>query len=152
MSKITGVYDAFVARVKALLPNHLQLSDPYNFLKNTASEYRQGFGVRVGPGENTGEILSCNLILRQNFDLVITRLVTARETERDNKAVIEKSLLEDLFLIINDTESEPTLASSSVLGADFVSHSGIEFVKGDRDDILSIIASFRIRYRENLDA
>lgn len=152
MSKITQVYDAFVARVVAVLPSHLRLSDPYLFLKNTDAEKRQGYGVRVGPGEHTGNNVSCDIILRQEIVLVLTRIMYAHETESTVKADVEKLLLEDLFLVISDVESNPSLQIPNiVLSSAYQSHGGIEFLGNDRDGILKIEAIFRLRYREDLN-
>ena len=151
MSDITTVYDAFVSRVSTVLPDHLRLSDPYLMQKNAVRSLRKAYGFRIGPGSNTGQSLSCDLVLSRDIILVLTRLVTGRETDIDKKADVEKTLMEDLFLIISDVESNPSLNSSAVLATDYVSDGGVEFVKGERDDFLMSISTFRIRYRENLN-
>ena len=152
MSKVSSLYDAIVTRVTAVLPSHKRLSDPYRFLKNKDSEKRQGWGLRVGAGQNPNQQLSCNIILRQQFTILVTRLVAGREIEPNKKAATEKQLLEDLFLIIDDFENDPTLATSGVvIGAQYLSHNGIDFMEAERDDHMVIEASFDFRYQENLN-
>lgn len=152
MSKITTLYDDFIARIVAVLPNHLRLSDPYLFQKNTDSEKRQGFGLRFGPGNHTGNNLSCDILLQQEFTLVLTRISQGRELESAKKAEAEKQLMEDLFLVISDVENSPQLSDPQVVvfGA-YVSHGGIEFIQGDRDDLLKVEAQFSFRYRQDLN-
>lgn len=152
MSKISTLYDAFISRIEAKLPNHKRLSDVYLFLKNTDSAKRQGYGVRFNGGEHTGNNVSCDIILRQSFTLVITRLVKARELESERKAETEKQLLEDLFLVIMDVENDPNLGDPvNILSGAYVSHGGIEFVQGERDDLMKIEAEFSFRYRQDLN-
>ena len=151
MSKISTVYDAHIARLVALLPNHKRLSDPYGLIKNTDSAKRKGYGLRIGAGENTGTSLSCDIILRREFTIVLTRVVTGRETDSDKKAIAEKTIMEDLFLVLNDFESEPTLGSSAVIDSSFVSDGGVEFIETERDDYLLVLATFSVRYREDLN-
>jgi hypothetical protein len=151
MSKISTVYDSFLARVVAVLPNHRKLSDPYQFKKNTDSEKRQGFGLKVGPGLNTFAQLSCNMILQRDMSLVISRISQGRETDRDKKAEAEKQLLEDLFLVIQDVESSPTLGSASVIGCDYLDDGGIQFYYTERDDVLYIEANFKLKYVEDFN-
>lgn len=152
MSDISTLYDGLHARINAVLPNHLRLSDPYQFQKCTTSEYRQGYGVRIGPGRNTGEQLSCDLIMERQMTVVLTRISQGRETASAVKAVAEKQLMEDLFLIVKDVESDVTIETVlAAISANFDGDNGIEFVKAERDDILKVEATFTFKYREDLN-
>lgn len=152
MSKISSLYDYFVARVVAVLPSHKRMPDPYLMIKNTESDKRMGFGVKFGPGEHTGNNLSCDIILRQQFSLILTRVVQAKELQGSQKAVTEKQLMEDLFLVIKDVEAEPGLQHPEVvLHGAYLSHGGIEFVEGDRDNWMKVEAQFTFRYRQDLN-
>lgn len=152
MSKISTLYDAFQTRIQAVLTSHLRLSDPYLLVKNTESEKRKGYGVRFAVGEHTGNNLSCDIILRQDFVLVITRIVEARELDEASKAATAKQLMEDLFLVVQDVEKEPCLGDSvTVLSGAYVSHGGIEFVDSDRDAWMRVEANFSFRYRQDVN-
>ena len=152
MSKITSLYDYFVTRIEAVLPSHKRLSDPYLFIKNTESEKRQGYGLTILNGENTLTQISCDLILSQSFAVVITRQVQGRELESSKKVMAEKQCLEDMFLIIKDVESEPTLGQpSTVIDGAYQSHGGVEFIQNERDEFIKLTATFRFRYREDFN-
>lgn len=152
MSKITSLYDYFVDRIEMVLPNHKRLSDPYLFIRNTESEKRQGWGLTITSGENTFTQISCDLILSQTFQVILTRQVQGRELESDKKTQAEKQLLEDLFLIIQDVESSPTLGyPATVIDGAYQSHGGIEFIPSEKDEFVKITASFRFRYREDFN-
>lgn len=151
MSVITTVRQALIDRVDALLPNHQRMSDPYFLAKNTDSEYRQGWGIKMGQGVNTKRQISCHLILQKTFEIVLTRIVTGREMDHTQKELAEIALHEDLFLLIKDFESSPALGSNVVVGCDFENDSGVQFPKPNRDDILSLTAAFSVLYQENLN-
>jgi hypothetical protein len=152
MSKITSLYDYFVDRIEMVLPNHLRLSDPYLFVRNTESEKRQGWGLTVLNGENTFTQISCDLILSQSFQVILTRQVQGRELEINKKVMAEKQLLEDLFLLVQDIESNPTMGyPATVIDGAYQSHGGIEFIPGERDEFVKLTASFRFRYREDFN-
>jgi hypothetical protein len=152
MSDISTLYDAVHSRIQTILPTHKRLSDPYLFTKNTDSEKRKGYGVRIGSGEKINpNQLSCDLILRQTMIVVLTRMVQGRETDSDKKAETEKQLLEDLFLIVKDFETEGMTSIPPAISADFISHNGIEFVGTGSDAIMKVETTFEFRYRENLN-
>jgi len=151
VSDATILYDAVHARINAVLPSHKRLSDPYKFTKNTDSEKRQGYGVRVGPGRNPNQSISCFVVLDQTMTIVLTRLSEGREMDAAKKAVAEKQLLEDLFLIVKDFESSPTLGTTQVVSSNFDGHAGIEFIGTERDDVLKLEADFTFKYTENLN-
>lgn len=151
-SKISTLYDDFVARITAVLPSHIRMSDAYLLVKNTDSEKRQGFGVKIGSGSHTGNNLSCDIILEQSLTLILSRIVTAQEIDGSGKAGTEKQLLEDLFLVIQDVEKECTLQDPTIViyGA-YVSHSGIQFIEGTQDNWMRIEANFSFRYKQDLN-
>lgn len=150
MSDITSVYNALTSKVQTLLPNHLRLSDPYRFLKNTDSEKRQGWGVKILAGENTQQSTSCGVIVRQEMSVVLTRLVSANETASTAKGLVEVLLLEDFKTVWHGIESDVQLSSPDIIDSAFLDHGGVEFVAAQRDDILKIEGRFSFRYREAL--
>lgn len=152
MSKITSLYDYFVTRIEAVLPSHKRLSDPYLFVRNTESEKRQGWGLTVLNGENTFTQISCDIVLSQSFQVILTRQVQGRELDTEKKVNAEKQLLEDLFLIIQDVESNPTLSQpATIIDGAYLAHGGIEFLPSERDEFVKLTASFRFRYREDFN-
>jgi hypothetical protein len=151
LSKITTLYDAFITRIAAVLTGHLRLSDPYLFLKNTDSEKRKGYGVRIASGNHTGNNVSCDIILQQELVLVISRQTQATSLEGSGKASTDKQLMEDLFLVIADIEKEPVMGQPTVvLSGEYVSHGGIEFLDVG-DEYRKVEATFSFRYRQDLN-
>lgn len=152
MSKITTAYDALKARVVALLPTHLALTNPYAPEQNTEMALKIGYGIRVAAGENSKRNLSCVLSVNRGMEIVLTRKYYGSELNRDAKEAAEKALLEDQFLLIKDVEKDPTLALSGTLCKfEYVGDTGIEFVFNEDKPFLMIVSSFNMEYFENLN-
>lgn len=151
MSKVSDSYDAFKARVSAVLPSHFVLPNPYAPEQNSENALRVGQGVKFMGGLNSNRSLSCQLSIRRQIEVVITRKYYGSELMTANKTTVEKALLEDQYLVINEVEKDPTNALSSVVvQARFESDSGIEFVFNDDKPFLMIRTIFALEYIENL--
>lgn len=152
MSKITTVYDDFITLIESSLPEHKRLSDPYLLVKNTDAAKRKGYGLKYGAGElQPANSMSCDILLRRDFIVVLSRLVYGRESEPSRKAETEKALMEDLFTLVSSIESDPTMGSTAVLASGYINDNGIEFLSIDSDNVMMIQAIFNVRYREDLN-
>lgn len=152
VSKFNDIFDYFVDYVQAKLPNHLLMSDPYNLIKNTDSEYRQGFGFRFRAGNNTENLISCQALLAQNVELIICRISQSHETEGEKKYNVQKQLMDDSALVWLDALSNPSLGSSLIVSCEYLGNNGIDFIKADRDDLVFMTSSYNFKYREALNA
>jgi len=152
MSIISNLYDQVVTRVETVLPNHKRLADPYFLEKNTDAAKRKGFGIKIGPGLNTEEQLSCDIIMSQTISIIVARMSTGRELEIEKKADTEKLLLEDFWSIIQDFETDPPLGDSQIIiASSFNGHNGIESIRGAKDNFLFLEGSFNFRFRKDLN-
>jgi hypothetical protein len=141
MSNVSDCYDAFVARIEAVLPNHTRLSNPYEIEQNIEPLMIQGWGLGMGASTNTNRELSCRVSIRRQFSLVLTRKFYALEADAESKASTEKELLEDQLLVIKDLCSNSDL--SGLIGVvDFESDGGIEQVYGEKDQFLALRSTF----------
>lgn len=151
MSRASTAFDAFKARVVAVLPNHSELSNPYSLEQNLETAMRQGFGIQILPAENPKRNLSCKLSVRRGMALVLTRKFYASELNRAAKESVEKQLLEDQYLVIKDLEADPTLGVSSVVTrSEWQSDGGIQFVFTDDKPFYSLITNFELEYLEDI--
>jgi hypothetical protein len=151
MSKASDAYDAVKARVAAVLPNHFVLPNPYAPEQNSENALRVGQGVKFLGGSNSNRSLSCQLSISRQVEVVITRKYYGSEMMTANKSTVEKSLLEDQYLVIKEVEKDPTVALTSVVvQTRFESDSGIEFVFNDDKPFLMIRTLFALEYIENL--
>jgi len=154
MSKISTGLDAIKTRLGIILPDHIQLSNPYDVEENTDRALNLGWGLGVGSGLNSERHLSCKLSIRRQIIIPITRRIIASELGTTRKETSEKNLLEDQFLVIDDLEKDPTVNNSNVISSmKYVSDGGIiGIARGDgKNDAWRFIRSiFQIEYFEDL--
>lgn len=148
---ISTIYDFLVTRMTALFPNHKRLSNPYNLSLNNDQFLEQGWGIAVGPGENTNRQLGNRSSTKREFTLVLTRRTFATELGTTAKATGDKDLLEDLQILIDRFESEVDLDSTSgKYIARYIGDSGITQVRDDQDGFAAIRVSTSVEYFKTL--
>lgn len=149
MSQLSTVYDAFVTRISALLPNHTRISNAYDIEENNEQFLVKGWGLAIGGAVNSELFLSDKLTYQRTFFITITRKVFAREFDVESKATTEKLLIEDLVIVTNDFMKDTTLnaASSHVK---YVADTGIERVFVDKDQYLKTQIEIQSTIIENL--
>lgn len=149
MSKISGIYDAFQARIAVILPAHARLSNPYDIVENPESYLKKGVGLALGPARKAGKLFAgCKQMLYRDFVVSITREVIAREIDGARKAETEKQILEDLYLLIQDFEKTPSVNELGT--AQYESDTGIVTVIKDGDALMLVSATFSVLYVETL--
>lgn len=136
---ITTAYNTLQARVAALLPNHQRLGNPYEIEENPAPFLKQGYGIGLGPANNTERQISCQGSAQRDLLVTITRKFYARDTDRATKATVELELLEDLQLIMDDAEKNFQAPTSTAIYR-YATDNGIESVYADEDHYLMVQA------------
>lgn len=139
-------YDAIVARIATLLPDHHRLPDAKALDKNPDTFLKQGWGWGLAEGgQNTFRFLSCKLSMGINFTLAITRKSFALELDPVKASQAEKDLLEDLRAILTDIEQNNfNIAGSPLLK--LVDFSGVLPVKTESDSYLSIVINVNAEF------
>lgn len=151
MSLISDVYDALQARITAVLGSHLTLENPYALTECTDQVLTQGVGIAMGPGTNTNRFVGCSqMSIMRQFHVIITREVTATKFNTTYRASAEKTLFEDQKAILDDIESDPTLASSAVTQSIYVSDNGIEFVNSNKHNFMKLDSLIEIEYIQDI--
>lgn len=151
MSTISTAFDAVVTTVGTLLSSHIQIPNPYVLSDNHDMVLRKGFGVGIGIGENTHRTMGDQHSIDRVILIVVTRQIFASETDTTAKNTGVKNLLEDHELIIAEAgKADKFGLSSSVSDIDYVSDNGIEAVRGDKENFLSISSTFSLKYINNI--
>jgi hypothetical protein len=150
MSNISTFYDTILTRTAAVLPAAYQkLSNPYQIDQNQEMALRAGYGIAVGPAENTNRQIDCNLSIKRTITVTLTRKHFATELNRTDKEAAEKQLLEDQLLLVKEFEKDPmSVYSNNVTKFVFVGDNGIESVFDQKNDFLKLTMSFDSEYFE----
>lgn len=152
MSTISEIYDALHSMISSTLSTHKKLFDPYQLEENPEHALTQGYGLAIGGAQNNEDLLSGQISLSRDMSVILTRRLSAYQTDAAQKGVAEKQLLEDLRLIIRATEMNPSLngfiANSSLVSTTFIGDEGISQIA--ETSFIQLIANFRIKYFEQL--
>lgn len=152
MSQVSTAYDAIVTRLAAVLTSVAgwsKLPNAYELDRNPEIFLKQGYAIGFGNGSNTHRLLSKTVSINREFNVSITRSLDQTELEVAGAQSVEKSLLEDLKLVIADIESQASLNSGQIF-ASYQGDNGIEFVDGETSEFLAIKASFVLEYFETI--
>lgn len=158
MTSISKAYDALIAQIEITLPSHIELINPYRPELNDFLTYDAAWGLGFLDGQNSNREIGCNYTIRRNFSLILTRKIFKGDLSRSVNSVTErrnseKQLFEDLHLIVKDIENSATLnqgADSEIAWCRFISDSGLEFIDGDKNNLVMLRAIFEIEYFEPL--
>lgn len=150
MSIISNAYDALLTRLDTLYPSLSgwnRLPNPYKPEENTELFLRQGYGVAMGPGQNTNRQVNCKFSVSRDMVVILTRKYDALENDAVGKAVTEKQLFEDQYALINDLEQDISI-NGQTMYTRYISDGGIEYVRGDTDRFLILRTVFSLEYME----
>jgi hypothetical protein len=145
MTEISDIYNAIVTRVTAVLPNHFRLSNVFDLDQNNEQFLQIGWGLAFGPAENTERSVSCQISVRRDVSVHITRRVMARELDAVTKGDTDRLLLEDLQLVIDDMERNFTLATGK-FNCKYTADTGIFAVHTEKERYIAITANVSIEY------
>lgn len=152
MSHVTECFDLLNARLLALFPeaeDYFKITNPYDLTQNSSQFLRQGWGLAVGPGNNSNRELDCSITINREYRVVLTRALESLELNVDTKDVVVKTLLEDAFDVIADFEREVRLDDDkyNVL---FISDTGIQNLQGDDFSIIMVEMTFNVEIFDRL--
>jgi len=153
MSIITAGSDALLARLAALFPEgdgwHW-LPNAYKPEENPELLLRQGYGLALGPGENTQRLVNCKFSVNRSITVVLTRKYDALENDATAKFATEKQLFEDQYRLINDLEQDVSV-NGTTMYTRWESDGGIEYVEGDTDRFLMVRTEIALEYLEEFN-
>jgi len=150
MSDITIGYDAILTRLGVLFPDHKRIPQPYRLDQNSETILNQGYGLAIGPANNSNRNVSCQLSVRRDMIVSISRVIRANEFDIDAKDLGWKTLFEDQFLLMKDIESDPTLGTTEIVNATFATDGGLEIIFVDKDNFVAVETVISIEYFENV--
>ena len=149
MSKVSDIYTNLCTLVESTLSTYTKIPNPYDPEINASLLLAKGYGCAFGPASNTERFASCKLSVQRSFSIILINQVTTTDHNTTARNVIEKSIMEDLFSLINAVETDTDLNSQTVK-AIWTDDSGIEYLLADRAKYFSVVGNFECEYIENL--
>lgn len=152
MSQVSTAFDNFVSRVDAALTSGngwIKLPNPYAIQNNPDVMLKQGYAIGIGAGTNTKRTLGDQVSIRRSFFVHISRAMDALDFDVAGRQSTEKTLLEDLKLVVADVEKHQTLNAGQIFCA-FDGDDGIESIEGESSEFRALKANFIIEYFEQI--
>lgn len=149
MTKISEIREQLETLITTALTGYRQIPNPYEIEKTSNVILRKGFGIAFGPGTNTERMLSCQLSVDRDFSILLTREVAVTEHDAAGREAVEKSIFEDLHLLIKAIETDADLATKASR-ARYVSDNGLEYVGLENSRYFLIAATFAAEYFESI--
>jgi hypothetical protein len=149
MSKITDIYNAWVALITAELPSYRRLPNPYAADANANVILNKGFGIAVGGGTNTERNLGCKLSISRDFGIILTKQIAKTDHDTSGRADQEKALFEDQYALIKAVEQDPDLGGTAAK-AYYVSDGGLEILDLETGRYFVLATQFNVEYFETL--
>ncbi len=147
-TKIATIYDKIVTLVEANLTGYRRLPNPYVIDSNTYLHLKQGFGIAIGPGNDTQRYVGCLVTWERQFNITLVREVIALQNNTDARETLEKEFLDD-----HDALRKAFYLGSSLDGeaikSTVLSDSGISFIDGENKKFLALELNLFVEYQEN---
>lgn len=148
MGTISTIYDAINSVLASKLTGHTQLPNPYEVTTNTYLHLNNGYGIGVGPGQDTERYVGCLVTWEQVYSVILVRRIVTTQNNTTTREAIEKNLLEDWDILRKAFYLNNTL-SGNVIKTTVTSHSGINFIDGDKLKFLGLEMQLVVEYQDD---
>lgn len=125
-TKISTIHDAIVTKIQTYLSSYTQLPNPYIIEENPRPYLKQGFGVAIGPGENSNRIIGQEFSWKRTFIVTLVNYVTATDSNTTVRETLTKGLLEDHYTIVKRFQMAGSLSSVCEM-VTVIADTGIEY-------------------------
>lgn len=157
MSKISNIIDDLYELVEDLLPDHVELINPYFPEDSDNLNFAKGFGITILEGENTHREIGCSLTVQRSIELILTRKVFSADIRSPDAMGIrrteEKNIFEDQLILAKALESDTYLKDSGYENLSKItleSDSGLNFVRDTNSGLLILRSIITTEYFESL--
>jgi len=148
MSNGSLVYDGLITLIESKLTAYHRLADAYEIGDNDLIRLEKGYSLGIAGGENTERYLDgVQLTIDRAYNLTLSNLYTAHETDPIERATQEKALYEDAFLVWKELQKISVLNGVQVIRARYVTDQGIEYIEDDRK-VITIVSAISAEYFE----
>lgn len=146
-TKIEDIYDAICDVVELSLPDYVRFPNPYEITENTFLHMKSGYGIAIGPGQDTQRYVGCLITYERQFTLVIVRQIMTTQNNTGRRLIVEKDILADHDVLRKAIYNNSSL-SGNAIKTTLISDGGINFIDGDALKFLSMEMQIVTEYQE----
>lgn len=99
-TKITQIHAALVELLQDTLPNHRRLTNVDEIEENDAALLRAGWGLKIGGGVVTTDVICPQYNIERKFLITLTREYLAKDSDVARRDASKVQVLEDLHLVL----------------------------------------------------
>ena len=144
-TKISTVYAALVALLTETFPDARRLENVESLEDNPASQLKYGWGLSIGPGNNTNRNICPNYSQARKFTVILSREFLAKDGDVARRDQAKIALLEDAHLLFAAAVDSLTL-DGAVLGMVYETDGGPQEIQLDDKPFLFLEATFNVEY------
>lgn len=149
-TNITTIRSRLEALLGAVLSGYALLPNAYELATAPNIYLAKGYGIMLGAAVNSKRQVGCQVSIRREISIVLTKEVGATSTDDATREASEVTLLEDQWLMINALEQETPLTGTTGITT-YVSDNGIELLtSAEEGRFLMVVTKFTCEYFENL--
>lgn len=146
-TNITAIYNRLITDIETALSTYVRIPNPYAPEENPELFLRKGYGIGIGPAENTRRYICGFYSLKRSFSVLLINKIEATDSNSSARGSIEITMIEDHKSLMDALESDNNLNGNAV-SVMFTNDSGIQFVQGDIGKYVLCELTFEVEYLE----
>jgi len=147
MSEISTIYDDIKSLFSTTFPSKTEMYDPIDIENNDDFILKDGYGIDIGPGNNTNRFVSKKISVNRAFTFTLSKEIQSVNNDLSLRNTVVKEVFEDQKLILDIFEKQTV--SASIAKSLFISDGGVEYLLGEKNYIV-LQTTLDIEYIENL--
>lgn len=149
MANLSSIYDGLITLIQSKLTTYTRMADAYDVENNDMLSIVKGYSLGILDGSNTQRTITCDQLSSvRNFQFTVTNFYTANDNDPSGRASVEKSLIEDAFLVWKALQAIHSLGGVQISGALYVDDTGIQYLEAENGKAISVVSTISVEYFE----
>lgn len=149
-TKITAIYDRLIVDIEAAISGYTRIPNPYEADQNPELFLRKGYGLGIGPAENTRRMVCAYFSMKRIFTIVLINQILTTDMNSTARGNCERDMMEDHYSLIKYLEGDNNLGGNAVKTI-FTDDSGIQFVEGEIGKYVMCEINIEVEYLESIN-
>lgn len=150
MSNVTTIYNTILSELAKLYKNKTRIPNAYSLVDNNKNFLTDGYGLVIGDASYE-EFEFCNFVVNRTITIVLTKEMFRVDSATSETDDVSIKLLEDIYELQSLFYSYDELGiQENILKIDIGSVTGVESFFNDKQNFISMSASFQFFIKEGI--
>lgn len=150
MSNVTTIYNTILSELAKLYKNKTRIPNAYSLVDNNKNFLTDGYGLVIGDASYE-EFEFCNFVVNRTITVVLTKEMFRVDSATSETDDVSIKLLEDIYELQSLFYSYDELGiQENILKIDIGSVTGVESFFNDKQNFISMSASFQFFIKEGI--